>query len=260
MPLANKRGFFQLGCPDYYAILGVPLQASQGDIQARGTQLVRYLKAGISLSPADRRHQIEQWFQKALNPALAHLSRDGDRQACLAKLWHTAQQAYQRVPEQILVSEAAQHLLQVDDADVATFYRYFVTQIRKIQYQQFPQIWDLTGQLSELNIAYLWRLIQRKQAVAASPPRPQNDPNTAPEYPLTPFCYRALQTGYANRAQIQQALAQSQPEHPLSPKENRPSLPVTLAAIVGRSLPEPLSRYYEQLRRFEHSLYYGVPF
>lgn len=264
MPRVNRRGFFQLGCPDYYAILGVPIQSSPATIQTRGTQLVRSLEAGANQAPPDRRPLIEQWLRQALTPALTHLSQDADRQACLAKLWRTAQQSYQRVPEQILVSEAAQHLLQVEDAEVATFYRYFLTQIRKMQYQQFSRIWEFTGQLSELNLAYLWRLIQRQQATTApSVPKP-NSPAAAQEYPLTPFCYRALQTGYANRAQIQQALAQYQlaqyqSDCPGSPQENRQPLPVILATIVGHPLPFTLSRYYDQLQRFEHSLYYGVP-
>ncbi len=262
MPRVNRRGFFQLGCPDYYAILGIPLQSSPVAIQARGTQLIRFLEVGVNQAPSDRRPLIEQWLRQALTPALTHLSQDADRQACLAKLWRTAQQSYQRVPEQILVSEAAQHLLQVDDAEVATFYRYFLTQIRKMQYQPFSRIWEFTGQLSELNLAYLWRLIQRQQATTApSVPKP-NSPAAAQEYPLTPFCYRALQTGYANRAQIQQALAQSQQsrsDRPGPPQENRQPLPVILATIVGHPLPVDLSRYYDQLQRFEHSLYYGVP-
>jgi|GEM_PF-823284 len=255
MPLANRRGFFQLGCLDYYAILGVPIQANQEVIQTRGTQLLHSLAAGAKQAPADRRLKVEQWLQQVLTPALKHLMAPADRQAHLAKLWQIAQQAYQRVPEQILVSPAAQHLLQVEDAEVATFYRYFLTQLRRAQYQQFSQIWELTGQLSELNLAYLWRRVQRKQAAANPSLATQNahvTPTAEREYPLTPFCYQALQTGYANRAQIQQALAQSQ--------RDRQPLPTTLTATVGQPLPVTLSRYYEQLRRFERSLAYGVPF
>lgn len=256
MPRANRRGFFQLGCPDYYAILGVPIQASQEMIQTRGTQLVRHLQAGASQSPPDRRQQIEQWQHQVLEPALAHLTREPDRQAHLAKLWHTAQLAYQRVPEQILTSDAAQHLLQVEDAEVATFYRYFFSQIQAQQYRQVSQIRECTAHLSELNLAYIWRLIQRKQATPpSSAPIAHNEDGSLPpngEYPLTPFCYQALHTGYANRTQLQQALAQSQQQHQ--------PLPNTLSAIVGQPLPVSLSRYYDQLRRFERSLYYGVPF
>lgn len=255
MPRANRRGFFQLGCPDYYAILGIPIQASQEMIQTRGTQLVRHLMVGANQSPPDRRQQIEQWQHQVLEPALTHLTREPDRQAHLAKLWHTAQLAYQRVPEQILTSEAAQHLLQVEDTEVATFYRYFLTQLQAHQYRQVSQIGDYTGQLSELNLAYVWRLIQRKQAATqpSSPAARDDTPTPANgEHPLTPFCYQALHTGYANRAQLQQALAQSQQAHQ--------SLPHTLSTIVGQPLPVSLSRYYDQLRRFERSLYYGVPF
>ncbi|UZQ54371.1 nucleotide exchange factor GrpE [Trichothermofontia sichuanensis B231] len=262
MPRVNRRGFFQLGCPDYYAILGIPIQSSPIAIQARGTQLSRSLEAGANQAPPERRPLIEQWLRQALTPALTYLSQDADRRACLAQLWRTAQQSYQRVPEQILVSEAAQHLLQVEDGEVARFYRYFVTQIRKRQYQQFSRIWEFTGQLSELNLAYLWRLIQRQQATTAPSVSKPNSPAVAPEYPLTPFCYRALQTGYANRVQIQQALAQYQQyqsNRPGSSQAAHPSLPLILAAIVGHPLPVTLSRDYEQLQRFEHSLYYGVP-
>ncbi|HIK27593.1 MAG: GspE/PulE family protein [Oscillatoriaceae bacterium SKW80] len=68
---------------------------------------------------------------------------------------------------------------------------------------------------------------------------------------FSPFGTKLIQAGYADTAQMQQALKQSR-------EQNKPLIKV-LEEITGKELPPELLRQYKKLQLFELKILYGVP-
>jgi len=150
MDLQIARGLAQFNYIDYYAILGVTINAPGGEIRKR------YLKIARSLHPdsctAANKQLGSQLLSKLVNPAYEKLMPDRERSEQEVLLRLLGQRVIQEKSIE-LKSERALQLLQATDPD--NFYTTSVRELAAGQYQELDQVLERTGELSELNLAYL---------------------------------------------------------------------------------------------------------
>jgi len=151
MALQIDRGLGKFDYVDHYAILGVPVDAQGSEIRKC------YLKIARSLHPdscAEANKQLaSQLLSKLVNPAYEKLMQDRERTEYEVLLRLLGQRVIQEKDSIELKSERAMQLLQISDPD--NFYKTAVREVAQRQYQDLDQTLELTGELSELNLAYL---------------------------------------------------------------------------------------------------------
>lgn len=146
-----ERGLTRFDCVDYHAILGIPIDAEVGEVRKR------YMKIARSLHPDScieaNKQLASQLLSKLVNPAYEKLSQERDRAEHELLLKLLGQRAAQEMEVIELQAELAKQLLQAKEPD--TVYKTAIQDLAAKQYQSLDQILELTGQLSELNLAYL---------------------------------------------------------------------------------------------------------
>ncbi len=168
MFLPVNQGLAKFDFTDYYAILGVPIGSSVGEIRKR------YLKIAKNLHPDSRddennRQLASQLLSKLVNPAYEIFSQDKQRSEYELLLRYVGQRVVADKNSIILESEVAQALNQISNLEDA--YQQSFKQLAEQQYQILEQVSEVTGQLSELNLVYLLRREGDAASVAESPPR-----------------------------------------------------------------------------------------
>ncbi len=151
MSFQIDRGLAKFDCVDYHAILGIPIDAEAGEVRKR------YMKIARSLHPdsctEENKQLASQLLSKLVNPAYEKLSQARDRAEHEILLQLLGQRVAQERDAIELQAELAKQLLQAKDPDSS--YKTAVQDLATKQYQSIDQAPDLTGQLSELNLAYL---------------------------------------------------------------------------------------------------------
>lgn len=151
MSFQSDRGLAKFDYVDHHAILGIPIDAKVGDIRKR------YLKIARSLHPDSctegNKPFASQLLSKLVNPAYEKLAQDKERTEYEVLLRLLGQRIIQQKNVVELKSELAQQLLRVSDP--GNFYHNCVQELAQKQYQLLDQAIELTGELSELNLAYL---------------------------------------------------------------------------------------------------------
>lgn len=191
MSFQIDRGIAKFDYVDYHAILGIPINTEAGEVRKRYLKIVRNLHPD-SCTQANK-DLASQLLSKLVNPAYEKLSQASDRAEHKLLLKLLGQRVAQdRNLLELLQTELARQLLQVNTPE--TFYQTAVQDLAAKQYQSLDQALELTGQLSELNLAYL--IIQegkkgREQhkppatrgttAVPAASADPQSNPALASE-------------------------------------------------------------------------------
>jgi tetratricopeptide (TPR) repeat protein len=163
MPFQINQGLAKFEFTDHYAILGVPIGASAGEIRKR------YLKIAKNLHPDSREEDKDkqlasELFSKLVNPAYKVLSNDKDRVEYEVVL--------DLVGERLAVDKAtiqlefdlSRQLNKAANADA--FYKQAMEKIAEQQYVALQETEQLVGQCSELNLVYL---IRRKGGYVALP-------------------------------------------------------------------------------------------
>jgi curved DNA-binding protein CbpA len=166
MFLPVNQGLSKFDFTDYYAILGVPIGSTVGEIRKR------YLKIAKNLHPDSRddennRQLASQILSKLVNPAYEIFSQDKQRSEYELLLRYVGQRVVADKSSITFESEAAQTLSQVGNLEDA--YRESFKQLAEQQYQVLEQVSQVTGQLSELNLVYLLRRDGDATPVAESP-------------------------------------------------------------------------------------------
>jgi curved DNA-binding protein CbpA len=170
-----KQGLFQYDLTDHYAILGVPLDASSKQIRARYHEIAFRLHPDTCKAQSDTERLLaNQVLSKLVNPAYEILSKDKNRAEYLLVLSQTGKNLGSDLTAIPLVSEIAQQLkksTQNFDLQYHNFINPLVTQ----QFENLNTFFQISAQISELNLLYL-SLKQRQnspsQAYQSSPRQP----------------------------------------------------------------------------------------
>ncbi len=145
------RGLAKFDYVDHHAILGVSIDANTSEIRKR------YLKIARSLHPDSctevNKQLASQLLSKLVNPSYEKLTQDRERTEYDVLLRLLGQRIIQEKDTIELKSDLAQRLLRVRDSN--NFYKNSVQNLAEKQYEFLDQVLDLTGELSELNLAYL---------------------------------------------------------------------------------------------------------
>lgn len=149
-------GLFKLDFEDHHAILGIPITADARAVRKRYLTIARRLHPDSlsGLSEADAQ-QANELLSKWVNPAYEALNQEKlfTEHQLMLKLKGQGLKRSPTPPD--ITSEVAQTLLQAPQADVA--YQQAVKALADQQYDQLAQVLTVIAQLSELNLAYLYR-------------------------------------------------------------------------------------------------------
>ncbi len=168
MFLPVNQGLAKFDFTDYYAILGVPVGSSAGDIRKRYLKIAKHLHPD-SRDDENNRQLASQILSRLVNPAYEIFSQEKQRSEYELLLRYVGQRIMAEKSSIAVESEAAKALNQVNNLEEA--YWTSVKQLAEQQYQVLEQVNEVTGQLSELNLVYLLRREGSAAPVAETPPR-----------------------------------------------------------------------------------------
>lgn len=200
------KGLFQFDFDDYHAVLGVPITADAKAVRKRYLIIARKLHpdslGGISGAEAQRASEV---LSKLVNPAYEALSQEKSaiEHQLVLKLKGQSLRRVGTPPS--VTSAAAQALITAPHAEMA--YRQAVNGLVEHQFERLEAISDVIGELSELNLVYLYRSEASESprpSSATSVSRTQAAPASAPGASVPPP-HRATKASilesYINRAQ-----------------------------------------------------------
>lgn len=155
MALQITQGLFMADFSDNYAILGIPLDADPKDVRKSYLKIARRLHPDSrdAANPAEK-ILAEQILSKLVNPAWEILSQEKARTEYNLVL-KLKGQGLTRSVQTSEFAPVAQQLMTASNPDF--FYRNAIQELSAKQYDDLNQIRALTGQISELNAAYLIR-------------------------------------------------------------------------------------------------------
>jgi curved DNA-binding protein CbpA len=178
MSLQLKRGLSEFGYSDHYAVLGVAIDSSAGEIRKR------YMKLARRLHPDSyegmNKAQASQVLSKLVNPAYQVLSQEKERNDYSLLLRLVGQRANLEFDTVKLSSPSAKALLSSDEYE--SFYQSAIQDLAQQQYGQLEQSVDCIEQISELNLAYLLR---RESTQSGKRKYPETSPSI-PAEPISP--------------------------------------------------------------------------
>ncbi len=175
------QGLFQFDFDDYHAVLGVPITADAKAVRKRYLTIARKLHpdslGGSAVAEAQRASEI---LSKLVNPAYEALSQEklATEHMLVLKLKGQSLQRLGAPPS--VTSASAQALVKGAPSELA--YRKAVNGLAERQFDQLDAVTAVIGELSELNLAYLYRssLGEGTQSgPTPAPARPQSAPATA---------------------------------------------------------------------------------
>jgi len=175
MAFEIDQGLAQYNYVDHYAILGLPVTAEAGEIRKRYLQIARSLHPDSRTD--DNKELASQFLSKLVNPSYQILSQERERTEYQVLLRLLGQRLVQEAAAVQIQSKAAQRLRQTP-GEVEQFYKQAVQDLAQNQYQALEETLGITGQLSELNLVYLWRREGAGTVArgAQSVPRPESAP------------------------------------------------------------------------------------
>ena len=147
------QGLFQFDLTDYHAILGVSLDADAKQIRKRYLKIARKLHPDSLRSSTDaEKQQANELLSKLVNPAYEMLTQEKTMTEHLVVLRLRGKQL-SRQSSVNLTSEPAKAL--VGSQNSGPLYTNSLKQLAENQYESLDQVLAVTGQISELNLAYL---------------------------------------------------------------------------------------------------------
>jgi curved DNA-binding protein CbpA len=156
MVLQLDKGLFSGDFNDHYAILGVPMDIDPKDIRKAYLKIARRLHPdSSSLSNDADRAAASQLLSKWVNPAWECLSQEKNRTEYNLLLKLKAQSAGANASQSVHLNSVAQQLLTAPNPDF--FYKAALNDLLAKQFEQLNQTIELTGRISEINLAFLMR-------------------------------------------------------------------------------------------------------
>ncbi len=155
-----KQGLFQFDFRDNHAIIGVPLEAEFSTIRKRYMRLARQLHPDTCpFDNPEEKELAKQLLAKLLSPAYNQFSKEKERKEYTLLLKTIGDRAVKQQQQLQLTSQPAQDLLKAGNYQQT--YETLLGDLAKQQYQNPQNTLDITGQISELNLAYLLRKGQK---------------------------------------------------------------------------------------------------
>jgi curved DNA-binding protein CbpA len=181
-----RKGIAAYDFNDHYAVLGLPLNASNSQIRTR------YLQIARSLHPDVCRHsntaQAVEFLSKLVNPSYTLLNQERERTEYEAILKLLAKRLMKRKETIRPVCPSAQQLLAQPSPSA---YLDAVAEIAQLQYTDLDRVLERTEYLSELNLVFVLTqegyqandpIANQASSQATSPPITQVPaPDTAPD-------------------------------------------------------------------------------
>ena len=148
-----EQGLFQFDLTDYHAILGVSLDADAKVIRKRYLQIARKLHPdSLRGGNDDERRKANELLSKMVNPAYEVLNQEKSKTEHLVVL-RLRGQRLSRQPTVNLQAEAAKEIAKSNNP--TSVYNNSLKALAERQYEAIDHVLEITGQLSELNLAYL---------------------------------------------------------------------------------------------------------
>ncbi|PZV01317.1 MAG: molecular chaperone DnaJ [Leptolyngbya sp.] len=200
------QGLFQLDFDDHHAVLGVPVTADAKAVRKRYLAIARMLHpdslSGAEATDAQRASDI---LSKLVNPAYEALTQEKSSTEHGIMLKLKGQSLRQIGTAPTVSSTEAQSLLKAPHADAA--YRKAVSSLAESQFDNLENVTEVIGELSELNLIYLYRSSANDGPSASAPATAAKArPNAAPAASTTTVPtprqnQAAILESYVNRAQ-----------------------------------------------------------
>ncbi|MEO0532929.1 MAG: DnaJ domain-containing protein [Cyanobacteria bacterium P01_A01_bin.123] len=203
-----EQGLFNQDFTDHHAVLGISIDADSKQIRKRYLKIARKLHPDSFASAGEvERKQASDILSKLVNPAYEQLSQDKSASEYSVVLRLKGQQMTEQSGSITWTSKAAKELVGTNNVDQT--YRNKLNDLAGQQYDSLDQLPDITGQISELNLAYLIR--KGGLATPAAAPAPEtatstteattSDQSSASTAPTHPRQHRSNIIGsYLNRA------------------------------------------------------------
>lgn len=180
MAFQINQGLAKFDLSDNYAILGIPISATAGEIRKR------YLKIARHLHPDSRSDDTNKLFatqllSKLVNPAYEVLSQEKQRGEYQIILRLLGQRLVSNQAAIVLEFPLSKTLNQASDLEIR--YKLAVQELAELQYESLDQVLRITEELSELNLVYLLRRALSGDGAPETIPQPlpvSVNPNSAP--------------------------------------------------------------------------------
>ncbi|WP_084639575.1 J domain-containing protein [Geitlerinema sp. PCC 9228] len=154
-----ERGLFAFDVTDHHAILGIPMDASMGEVRKRYIKLARLLHPdSCKATTPEKQQRAMQLFSKLVNPAYNTLVSDSNYAEHKILLRTVSERTQQDSPQITWQWEPAQKLLSASQWE--NDYKQAIDELAGEQYQDVEAAVDTIAKLSELNLAYLIRQAQ----------------------------------------------------------------------------------------------------
>ncbi|MGF1519522.1 MAG: DnaJ domain-containing protein [Nodosilinea sp.] len=198
------QGLFQLDFDDHHAVLGIPVTADAKIVRKRYLTIARKLHPdSLSGATAADAQKASEVLSKLVNPAYEALSQEKSSTEHQLVLKLKGQSLRRTGTAPTVTSAVAQDLLKAPSVDAA--YRKAVNSLAERQFEQLEAVSEVIGELSELNLIYLYRSNSSDSAPNSTTHRPSTQPGAAaPPATATPTPRKnqaAILESYINRAQ-----------------------------------------------------------
>lgn len=168
MSFQLDRGLFQFDFTDRHAILGVSVNAAEGDIRERYQAVARLLHPDSGKWKTDaERHLAIQIFSRLVTHAYGTLSRASQREEHAIMLELMGKRAIEEGRNIQIADPLCQQLYQSSN-DFEQVYERLLKQLAAKQFSYLAESVATINQISELNLVYLLR--KQLQSVRSTPP------------------------------------------------------------------------------------------
>ncbi|NER81498.1 MAG: DnaJ domain-containing protein [Leptolyngbya sp. SIO1D8] len=207
-----EQGLFSDDFTDYHAILGVSIDADAKQIRKRYLKIARKLHPdSLAGATNTEKQQASELLSKMVNPAYEKLTQEKEMAEYKVVLRMRGQQLGHppATANLNIQTEAAKALL--GSSNALNLYNSDLKKLAEQQYESLDQVLEITGKISELNLAYLMSSAGSPAAAAKSTSAPAtssapsvtiaSSPDAATLPPTSPKQHRESIIGsYLNRA------------------------------------------------------------
>ena len=177
MSFPIEQGLFKNDITDHYAILGVPMNADTRHIRQRYLKIAYILHPDtFNGKPEKEQRLATKILSKLVNPAYETLSKDRYRHEYKFILSQMGQNLADEFSSITIATDEAQQLLQTSKNRELTYHRLLAPLVSQ-QYDNLDNVFNITAQISELNLIYLM-LSQGYKVKEQAKPKPQPKPKS----------------------------------------------------------------------------------
>jgi curved DNA-binding protein CbpA len=187
MSVNIERGLFGPDFIDYHAILGAPVDADPQDIRKYYLKLARRLHPDSCAKESEEdRTRAAEYLSKWVNPAYEKLSNAKELADYRILISLKGKQA-KRQPETFSIRSATAKSL-FSASSLEGVYKAALKELTGKQYDHLDQTAEITGEISELNLAFLMLKDGKIDIIEKASAHPNNasSPGTPPARPAPP--------------------------------------------------------------------------